>query len=78
MSIADYRVISEQSHAHLIISQAGITSQTITCFMLDILLVQHEVYCGTLEAAFHIHLGKLVPCTWSVPHVGVEGKILVV
>ena len=78
MSIADYRVIAEQSHAHLIIGQAGITSQTITCFMLDILLVQHEVYCGTLEAAFHIHLGKLVPCTWSVPHVGVEGKILVV
>ena len=78
MAVADNRILAEEAHPHLIVSQTGVAAQAVTRFTLDILLVEHEVYRRPLEASLDIHLGKLIPRAGTVTHVRIEGQIFVV
>ena len=78
VAIADYRLIAEETHLHLVVGEMGVATHAIACLSLDVLLVEHEVHGLALETSVEGDLGKIVPCAGPVTHVGSKSQVLVV
>ena len=78
VAVTDNGILAKEAQRQLIIGQMGIAAQTVPCLTLDILLMQQEVYRLSPDASFDIDLCILIPCAGTIPHVGIEGKVLVI